>query len=105
MMKHVDSDRVLHYDLRLVKSFLIYHEFVPTQVNVLMHTADVKLSPHQLSKIKKLKEEHAKEDKSELFHTVNMDNREHLPAELGSSSGNGFKDTVDINVEAGEGDC
>ncbi|KAL8038169.1 hypothetical protein ABFX02_11G086800 [Erythranthe guttata] len=45
-------------------------------VNVLMHTADVDPKKHQFSKIEKLKKDHIKQDRRELFCNANTDDKE-----------------------------
>ncbi|KAL2521985.1 Transcription factor jumonji (jmjC) domain-containing protein [Forsythia ovata] len=54
-------------------------------VNILMHTADPTLTPDQLSKIEKLKKNHAAQDQKELFGIVSTDHKVDGATVLGSN--------------------
>lgn len=54
-------------------------------VNVIMHTADVTISKHQLSKINKLKEKYASSDRKEL-HIADTDDHLVLESDLASAN-------------------
>lgn len=68
-----------------ISLFLTINTF-PNQVNILMHTADIKITPERLNKIKMLKEKQAAQDQKELFGILDASDKE---AMMKKSNSNG----------------